>query len=192
MSVLVIDNFDSFVYNLARYINRHGYHTTVIRNNTIRLTDITPEQYSHIILSPGPGKPSQAGYCIDIIQQFSGCIPILGICLGHQAIAQAFGGSITRAQEPMHGMASTIHTMNSPIFEGLSHHIAVGRYHSLIVERETLPHELTITALSTNGEIMAISHKEHHTIGLQFHPESILTKDGYSMLGNFLDHTTLP
>lgn len=191
MSVLVIDNFDSFVYNLARYINCHGYQTTVTRNNSIRLSDITPTRYTHIILSPGPGTPNQAGYCIDIIQQFSGYIPILGICLGHQSIAQAWGGHITRAQEPMHGMASTIQTIKHPIFDGLSNRITVGRYHSLVVERETLPHDLAITALSNNGEIMAISHKKHDTVGLQFHPESILTDDGYTILGNFLHYTTL-
>ena len=190
--VLIIDNYDSFVYNLARYVNRLGIKTRVIRNDKITLAEIKKMRPSHIILSPGPKKPENAGICLDIVKSFSGNIPLLGVCLGHQAIAQAFGATITRAKAPMHGMASTItNYKKNSILSPISRPFKVGRYHSLIIAPHTLPKEFEIIAYSNKNEIMAIAHKKHKTVGVQFHPESILSEFGQEMIGWFVEEAMI-
>jgi para-aminobenzoate synthetase component II len=179
--ILIIDNYDSFVHNIARYIRELGSSCNVVRNDEV------PERIHvrGIVISPGPCTPNEAGASLDVITRFSGKIPILGVCLGHQAIGQVFGGRVVRAKTPMHGDSSAITHDNSTIFKGLPQGFVVGRYHSLIVEEvENTP--LQITARSDDGEIMGLQHKTHPTFGVQFHPESILTQHGYEMLKNFL------
>jgi para-aminobenzoate synthetase component 2 len=184
--ILLIDNYDSFVFNLARYCRELHFATTVVRNDALSIADIIMLNPSHIILSPGPCTPDEAGITIAVIQHFSGVIPILGVCLGHQAIAQAFGGVITRAKSPLHGKSTAIKHHQQAIFAGLSNPLQVGRYHSLIVSNDHFPDKLAITAESTDGEIMACQHLLHQTFGVQFHPESILTPEGKQLLNNFL------
>jgi anthranilate synthase/aminodeoxychorismate synthase-like glutamine amidotransferase len=184
--ILLIDNYDSFVHNLARYVGELGFTRCVKRNDAVTLQEIEMLQPSHIIISPGPCTPSQAGISLAVIRRFAGRIPILGVCLGHQAIGQAYGATITRAQKPLHGKASSITHTAEKIFAGLAQSINVGRYHSLIIAPEDFPAELKITARSAEGEIMALEHREHAVFGVQFHPESILTEGGYDMLENFL------
>jgi para-aminobenzoate synthetase component II len=179
--ILLIDNYDSFVHNIARYFRELGAHVNVVRNDEV------PRQMhaKGIVISPGPCTPNEAGASMDVIQKFSGKIPVLGICLGHQAIGQVFGGKVRRARHPMHGDSSLITHDNSGVFKGLPQNVTVGRYHSLIVEDvEATP--LRVTARSEDGEIMGLEHKTHPTFGVQFHPESILTEHGYDMLRNFL------
>jgi para-aminobenzoate synthetase component II len=187
MMVIVIDNYDSFVHNLARYVGQLGYSRQVHRNNSISLSDISQLNPSHIIISPGPCTPNEAGISLEAIKYFAGKIPILGVCLGHQAIGQAFGGEIIKAKNPMHGMSSEIQHLSTGIFKGLSTPLRVGRYHSLVVAKENLPECLEITAHSSEGEIMALQHKSFPVFGVQFHPESVLTQEGYELLNNFLD-----
>lgn len=187
--VIIIDNYDSFVHNLARYIGQLGYDRNVYRNNDISIAEISALNPSHIIISPGPRTPNEAGISLEVIQYFSDKIPILGVCLGHQAIGQAFGGKVVKAKEPMHGMSSEIQHDSQGIFKGLSPSLEVTRYHSLIVEKESLPECLEITAHSSEGEIMALQHKTLPVFGVQFHPESVLTQEGYALLKNFLDHS---
>jgi para-aminobenzoate synthetase component II len=179
--ILMIDNYDSFVHNIARYFRELGSPVNVVRNDEV-------PQHIHvkaIVISPGPCTPNEAGSSMDVIKTYSGKIPILGICLGHQAIGQVFGGKVTRAKHPMHGDSSTITHDNSTIFKSLPQNFAVGRYHSLIVEDlDNTP--LRVTAKADDGEIMGLEHKTHPTFGVQFHPESILTEHGYDMLKNFL------
>ncbi len=184
--ILLIDNYDSFVYNLARYVGELGYDRQVVRNDAITLADIDLLKPSHIIISPGPCAPDQAGISLDVIHYFSKKIPILGVCLGHQAIAQAYGGIVARAKKPMHGKASFIEHNQKNIFVNLENPMLASRYHSLIVQEEKFPHDLEITARSEEGEIMALQHREFPVFGVQFHPESILTKEGYALLENFL------
>lgn len=184
--ILLIDNYDSFVYNLARYVGELGHERMVKRNNAITLNEIALLQPSHIIISPGPCAPDQAGISLDIIRHFSAKIPILGVCLGHQAIGQAFGANISRAKFPMHGKSSIIQHDEKGLFLGLENPLSVARYHSLIVNEENLPKELIITARCPAGEIMALAHREFPVFGVQFHPESVLTNCGYELLKNFL------
>ncbi|MBA4697090.1 MAG: aminodeoxychorismate/anthranilate synthase component II [Legionella sp.] len=185
--ILLIDNYDSFVFNLAIYIKELGYEYLVKRNNQITCAEITTLKPSLIILSPGPCAPNEAGICLDVVKQFHKKIPILGVCLGHQVIGQAFGGIISRAKFPMHGKARRLNHDNTGLFQGLPNPLMVGRYHSLIIEKEHLPTCLRINALSEENEIMAIQHKEYPVYGVQFHPESILTEAGHSFLKNFIN-----
>lgn len=185
--VLLVDNYDSFVFNLARYIEELGHNYLVLRNDTLSLQQIEEEiKPSHILLSPGPCTPKEAGLCLDIVRYFQGIIPILGVCLGHQVIAEALGGVVTKARTPMHGKASMIRHNGAGLFQGLPHPLKVGLYHSLIVAEENLPTALEITAVSLSGEIMAIADKKQALYGVQFHPESIMTEAGYGLLTNFL------
>jgi anthranilate synthase/aminodeoxychorismate synthase-like glutamine amidotransferase len=182
--ILLIDNYDSFVYNLARYVRELGYEALVRRHDAISLADISQLNPSHIILSPGPCTPREAGISTDVVRQFSPTIPILGVCLGHQCIGEAFGGRIVRAARPMHGKVSAVMHDGTGVFAGLPSPIHVTRYHSLVIETE--PDTLRVTAWSETGEIMAVQHREYPTIGVQFHPESALTEYGYRMLATFL------
>lgn len=188
--ILVIDNYDSFVHNLARYFRVLGASTKVVRNNQITIQEIIQLEPSHIVLSPGPCTPFEAGVCIDVVKAFAGTTPILGVCLGHQAIAQAFGGGVVRAPYPMHGKSSEIEHNGTGIFAGVPNHVTVGRYHSLVVSGHDLPSELRVSARSAHGVIMALSHDEYPVWGVQFHPESVLTEHGFDMIQNFLDCCT--
>jgi len=184
--LLVIDNYDSFTYNLVQYLGELGATVEVRRNDRVTLDEIEnrlrPER---IVISPGPGTPNDAGITLDVIQRFAGKIPLLGVCLGHQAIGQAFGGKVVRAPELMHGKASDVHHDGKTIFAGLGDQFSAGRYHSLIVERESLPSCLEVSA-TTGDIIMGLRHRELKVEGVQFHPESILTSDGKQLLANFL------
>ena len=177
--ILIIDNYDSFVFTVARYFAELGEETRVVRNDAITVADIEA-------LSPGPCGPHEAGQSLAVIEAFSGRIPILGICLGHQCIGEAFGGTVLRAQEPMHGRSSLIQHDGTGVFKGLPSPFKAGRYHSLIVVADKDNASLTVTARSDRGEIMGLAHREHPTFGVQFHPESVLTEYGHAMLGNFL------
>ena len=192
--ILMIDNFDSFTYNLVQYLRQLGAEVQVARNNALTLEDIEALAPQAIVVSPGPGTPQAAGISMDVIQNFSGRIPILGICLGHQAIAAAFGGRIVAARQLMHGKTSTISADGQFVFRGVKNPFKAMRYHSLAVERESLPGCLTVTAEAEDGEIMGIRHRHHRTEGLQFHPESIMTTIGKRLLRNFLqdaaDHSS--
>jgi len=185
--LLVIDNYDSFTYNLVQYLGELGATVEVRRNDRVTLEEIEhrlrPER---IVISPGPGTPDDAGITLDVIQRFAGKIPLLGVCLGHQAIGQAFGGKVVRAPELMHGKASEVRHDGKTIFERLGDHFLAGRYHSLIVERESLPSSLEISAHTADDIIMGLRHRELKVEGVQFHPESILTSDGKQLLANFL------
>ncbi|MCC9261900.1 MAG: aminodeoxychorismate/anthranilate synthase component II [Methanobrevibacter woesei] len=183
--ILLIDNYDSFSYNLYQLIGQIDDDINVFRNDKITLDEISRLNPSMIVLSPGPGRPEDAGLCIDIVKEFYDKIPILGVCLGHQSICMAFGGVISYASELMHGKFSIISLSDDLIFEGLDKEITVGRYHSLSLKDETLPKELEVIARSDDGEIMAVKHEKFNVYGLQFHPESILTPDGLSILTNF-------
>lgn len=184
--ILLIDNYDSFTFNLYQQISELGEEVTVVRNDKLTVEDVLEINPKAIVLSPGPGRPEQAGIMIDLIKQCYDKIPILGICLGHQAIASAFGGNVIGAKLIMHGKVSAIRHFGSSVFEGLPQEVQVMRYHSLAVEKETLPSLLEATAFSEDGEIMALAHREHLTVGIQFHPESIGTKEGNEMIANFL------
>ena len=183
--IIIIDNYDSFVYNLAQYVGELGGEPVVYRNDQITLKEIKELQPTHIIISPGPGTPLDAGISNNVVRHFSSKIPILGVCLGHQCIAYVYGGLIVRGT-PTHGKASLIYHDGKTIFSGLPNPFEAGRYHSLIVEPETLPSCLEISARTAAGEIMAIRHKSYVAEGVQFHPESILTKVGHDLLRSFL------
>lgn len=184
--ILLIDNYDSFVYNLARYVGELGFERIVKRNDAITLTEIEKMKPSHIIISPGPCTPDEAGISMDVITHFGSHIPILGVCLGHQAIGQVYGGKVMRAKHPTHGKSSRITHDGKGIFIGLENPMVVARYHSLIVAEDNFPIQLNITARCPAGEIMGIAHREYPVYGVQFHPESVLTKNGYDLLNNFL------
>jgi anthranilate synthase/aminodeoxychorismate synthase-like glutamine amidotransferase len=184
--LLMIDNFDSFTYNLVQYLRQLGAEVQVARNNTLSLAEIEDMGPSGIVVSPGPGKPEDAGISLDVIRRFSGRVPLLGICLGHQAIAAAFGGRIGSARQLMHGKTSTITGDGQGVFRGIKAPFQAMRYHSLAVMRDSLPDCLYVTAEAEDGEIMGIRHREHPTEGLQFHPESIMTTIGKRLLRNFL------
>ncbi len=190
--LLMIDNYDSFTFNLVQYLGELGAEVKVLRNDEIDVAGIGALKPSHLILSPGPCTPNEAGVCVPAIQAFMGQLPILGVCLGHQSIGQALGGKIVRAQVQMHGKASTIQTDQRGVFHGLPERFSVIRYHSLAIERETSPAELLVTARTDDGEIMGVRHRELAGTaapleGVQFHPESILSEHGHAMLKNFIE-----
>lgn len=184
--ILVIDNYDSFVHNLARYVRELGWTTRVVRCDALSIDAIAALEPSHIVISPGPCTPNEAGVSVPLVRRLGPTVPILGVCLGHQCIGQAFGGQIVRARRPMHGMASRIAHDGEGLFAGLPDPLLAGRYHSLVVEPAELPDELVVTARSDEGEIMALRHREHRIAGLQFHPESVLTDHGHDLLRGFL------
>lgn len=184
--ILVIDNYDSFTYNLVQYLGELGADVQVVRNDQTTVAAIEKEAPEKIVISPGPKTPSEAGICLEVIARLSGRVPILGVCLGHQAIGQAFGGQVVRAPQLMHGKTSEIEHDGKTIFKGLPNPFPATRYHSLIVARESLPTCLEISAITADGLIMGLRHKEFKVEGVQFHPESILTQAGKQLLGNFL------
>jgi len=184
--ILVIDNYDSFTYNLVQYLGELGAEPEVHRNDQITVEEIARLAPERIVISPGPKTPTEAGICLDVIQKFSGKVPILGVCLGHQAIGQAFGGKVIRAPELMHGKTSPISHDGRTIFANLPNPFLATRYHSLIVERSTLPDCLEISATTPDGLIMGLRHKKMKVEGVQFHPESVLTEAGKQLLANFL------
>ena len=190
MKLLMVDNYDSFTYNIVQYFGELGAQVEVFRNDEITLADIDARlaagQLDRLVISPGPCSPAEAGISVAAIQHFAGKLPILGVCLGHQSIGAAFGGSIVRAQALMHGKTSVITTTQTGVFAGLPQQFTVNRYHSLAIERTTCPEVLEITAWTDDGEIMGVRHKTLAIEGVQFHPESILTEHGHAMLQNFL------
>jgi anthranilate synthase component 2 len=185
--LLMIDNYDSFTYNLVQYFGELGQEVRVFRNDEITLEGIAELRPERLVISPGPCSPAEAGICVPAIRHFAGKLPLLGVCLGHQAIGAALGGRVVRAKLQMHGKASTIRTDQRGVFHGLPQTFSVIRYHSLAVERETLPPELVVTATSEDGEIMGLRHRELPLEGVQFHPESVLSEQGHAMLKNFLE-----
>lgn len=185
--VFVIDNFDSFTYNLVQYLGELGAHVVVRRNNEVTVDDIAALNPRKIVISPGPGRPEQAGVSVEAIRRLGPRIPILGVCLGHQAIGLAFGGRVVRASAPMHGKTSTITHDQRGVFAGVANPFEAARYHSLIVERQSMPAELEIAAETRDeGIVMGLRHREHPVHGVQFHPESVMTRQGMRMLENFL------
>ena len=185
--VLLIDNYDSFAYNLYQLVGTINPDIRVVRNDALSVPELEALGASHLILSPGPGRPKNAGVCEDAVRALAGKLPILGVCLGHQAICEAYGATVTYAKTLMHGKQSPV-TLDTgcPLFAGLPETVKVGRYHSLAAREDTLPAELKVTARTDDGEVMAVQHREYPVFGLQFHPESILTPDGETMLRNFL------
>jgi anthranilate synthase component II len=187
--LLMIDNYDSFTYNLVQYFGELGEEVRVARNDEITLDEVAALKPQRICISPGPCSPSEAGVSVPLLQRFGARIPVLGVCLGHQAIGQAFGGRVIRAQTLMHGKTSPIQHTGAGVFGGLPTPFTAARYHSLAVERASLPDCLEITAWTNDGEIMGVRHKSFAIEGVQFHPESIATEHGHAMLKNFLQHT---
>ncbi|KPF42697.1 anthranilate synthase [beta proteobacterium AAP51] len=185
--LLMIDNYDSFTFNLVQYFAELGQDVRVVRNDEIDVAGIGELRPERIVLSPGPCSPAEAGVCVEAIRHFAGRLPLLGVCLGHQAMGAALGGKVVRAQVQMHGKASTIRTDQQGVFHGLPEHFSVIRYHSLAVERASLPADLVVTATSEDGEIMGLRHRGLPLEGVQFHPESILSEHGHAMLKNFLE-----
>jgi anthranilate synthase/aminodeoxychorismate synthase-like glutamine amidotransferase len=190
--ILLIDNYDSFVYNLSRYLAELGCETEVVRNDRASIADVRSRSPSAIVLSPGPCTPAEAGLCVDLVRELSETIPMLGVCLGHQAIGGAFGAEIVRAPEPVHGRTSMIHHSATGLFTGLPNPLTATRYHSLIVAEKTLPAELVVTARTEGGIPMALQHQSRPLFGVQFHPESVLTMAGHHLLANFLTMAGLP
>jgi anthranilate synthase component 2 len=184
--LLLIDNYDSFTYNLVHFLGELGARCEVHRNDRLAVADALALKPKAIVLSPGPCTPNEAGICLDLVRQAGPSIPILGVCLGHQTIGQAYGGKVVRAPEPMHGKLSTIRLRSKGLFADLPTRIEVTRYHSLIVERASLPADLEVTAETTDGIIMGLQHRKHPVHGLQFHPESIASEHGHDLLANFL------
>lgn len=184
--ILLLDNYDSFTYNLAQYLGEMGQQLEVRRNDKITLDEIAALEPERIVISPGPCTPHEAGISIDLIKRFAGEIPILGVCLGHQAIGEAFGGKVMRAKQVMHGKTSEVNHDGKTIFRGLAQPFTATRYHSLIVEKKSLPRELEISAETNDGVIMGLRHKRLRVEGVQFHPESVLTESGKQLLRNFL------
>lgn len=184
--ILLIDNYDSFTYNVYQYVANLGYEVYVVRNDRITVAEIEAGGYEAIIISPGPGTPADSGITKEVIEYFAGKIPVFGICLGMQAIGEVFGGKVVRAPEPVHGKVSFIEHAGTGIYQGISQNFAAGRYHSLIVQRESLPDCLEITSVTADGLIMGLKHREYKIEGVQFHPESILTPEGIKLLENFL------
>jgi anthranilate synthase/aminodeoxychorismate synthase-like glutamine amidotransferase len=184
--LLLIDNYDSFVFNLARYLERLGQETIVVRNDAIELSTVRAMWPAAIVLSPGPCTPTEAGRSIDLVRELHKEVPIFGVCLGHQTIAAALGGRVVRAAEPMHGRASAVFHDGSGVFSGVPSPLSACRYHSLVVEESTLPECFKVTARTADGVVMALAHRRAPVVGVQFHPESILTEHGYALLANFL------
>jgi anthranilate synthase/aminodeoxychorismate synthase-like glutamine amidotransferase len=183
--IILIDNYDSFTFNLSQLIESFGHKCMVVRNDELSLSELISLNPSHLVISPGPGRPEDAGIILSAIEYFSHKIPVLGICLGHQAIAQVFGAKVILAPIPYHGKCSTITHDSTGIFKNLAQNVNVARYHSLIVERETLPETFTVTSSTSDGLVMGIKHTTANVVGLQFHPESYATADGEEMLRNF-------
>jgi anthranilate synthase/aminodeoxychorismate synthase-like glutamine amidotransferase len=184
--VLVIDNYDSFTYNLVQYLGELGEQVLVRRNDEITLPEIATLDSVAVVLSPGPGTPAEAGICKDLLLELGPTIPILGVCLGHQCLGEAFGGTVRRASQVMHGKVSRITHAEQSVFRGIPSPFAATRYHSLVVDRENLPAELEVTAWTDDGTVMGLRHRQHPLAGVQFHPEAILTEHGHQLLGNFL------
>ncbi|MEW6727503.1 MAG: aminodeoxychorismate/anthranilate synthase component II [Bacillota bacterium] len=183
--VVIIDNYDSFVYSLYQYFKILGKNVLVVRNDEVAITGLKALPISHLVLSPGPCTPDEAGICIEAVRHFSGRLPVLGVCLGHQAIARAFGGGLARARRPMHGKVTPVYHDGRGIYRDLPNPLIAARYHSLIVPPGGLPGELTVTAVDAGGEVMGLRHVEFTVEGVQFHPESILTPQGLALLANF-------
>ena len=187
MKIVIIDNYDSFTYNLRHLVKSMGVGVTVLRNDRFELPDL--EQYDKIILSPGPGIPSEAGLLLDVIRTYASRKPILGVCLGHQAIGEVFGGSLINLKEVFHGVATPCHIVSpDPLLRDVSSNFMAGRYHSWVVSKEDLPDCLQVTAVSEDGQIMAMHHKDYPVYGVQFHPESILTPEGDTIIQNFIEY----
>jgi carbamoylphosphate synthase small subunit len=184
--IVVIDSYDSFVYNIVQYLGELGAEPVVVRNDQVTVDEVRAMKPDGILLSPGPGRPEEAGIICEAISSFAGVVPVFGVCLGHQAIGHVFGGSVIRASELMHGKTSMIHHHNLGVFEGLPTPLEATRYHSLVVDRAGLPETLEITAETSDGMIMGLRHRVHDVEGVQFHPESVLTSAGHQLLGNFL------
>jgi anthranilate synthase component 2 len=189
--ILLLDNYDSFVYNLARYVRELGEEPVVHRNDTLTLDDVAAMAPSHIIISPGPCTPAESGISTDVVRRFGPTIPILGVCLGHQCIGAAYGGAIVRASRPMHGKVSAIRHDATGVFAGLPSPFQATRYHSLVIARETVPAVLRVTATADDGEIMGVAHRTLPVTGVQFHPESALTEFGYQMVDTFLHQSAV-
>ena len=186
MKIVIIDNYDSFTYNLSHLVKKLGAEVDVLRNDQFDLADL--EGYDKIILSPGPGIPSEAGLLLDVIRTYAGRKPMLGVCLGHQAIGEVFGGRLENLSDVFHGVATPCHLVaDDPIFNGIEREFTVGRYHSWVVAADGLPDCFEVTATSPEGQIMALRHREHEIHGIQFHPESVLTPEGKTMIKNFID-----
>lgn len=184
--ILLVDNYDSFVYNLRRYLQRLGQEVMVVRNDAVDFQQFECGAYQAVVLSPGPKSPTEAGCCVELVRQFAHCVPMLGVCLGHQAICQALGSRIVRAPRPVHGRTSLIEHDGSRLFIGLPNPFPAARYHSLVAARETIPEELRVTATTESGIVMAVEGLRWPVFGVQFHPESILSLCGYRVLANFL------
>ncbi len=184
--LLLIDNYDSFTYNLFHYLGELGAEVRVVRNDEISAAEALGMKPEGIVLSPGPCTPNEAGICLDVIKQAGGSMPILGVCLGHQAIGQVYGGTIVRAPEPMHGKLSRVHHSGKSVFRGLNNDFLATRYHSLTIDPPSMPPVLEVTATSDDGVIQGVMHKTHPVHGVQFHPESIASENGHALLNNFL------
>jgi anthranilate synthase component II len=185
--IALIDNYDSFAFNLVHYLGELGAEVAVHRNDKVSVKDVLAAKPEAIVLSPGPCTPNEAGICLDLIEQASATVPILGVCLGHQAIGQAFGGKVTRAPSPVHGKLSEVRHQGQGVFRGINGPFKATRYHSLMVERDTLPASLSVTAETDNGLVMGLAHRSLPVHGVQFHPESIASEHGHLMLKNFLE-----
>ncbi len=186
MAILLLDNYDSFTYNLLHYLGELGRDVVVKRNDAVSVAEIMAGKPEGIVISPGPGTPEESGICLALVKEASGKIPLLGVCLGHQAIGQAFGGRVVRAPAPMHGKVSAVRHKGKGLFTGLPDPFNATRYHSLIVEKSSLPESLIITAETDDGIIMGLQHKRHNVHGVQFHPESIASEHGHALLRNFV------
>ena len=190
--ILLIDNYDSFVHNLARYFERLGQTTRVVRNDAIDVAGVRRLAPAAVVLSPGPCTPKEAGCSVEVAGELCGEVPLLGVCLGHQAIVEALGGAVVRAPEPIHGRTSQVVHRGRGLFEGLPHPLEACRYHSLVVDEASLPDCLEVSARTDDGVVMAVAHRQRPVVGVQFHPESILTEGGYPLLANFLRMAGLP
>ena len=187
--LLMIDNYDSFTYNLVQYFGELGQSVKTIRNDAIDVAGIAQLQPEYLVISPGPCSPTEAGVSVAAIQHFAGKIPILGVCLGHQAIGEAFGGKVIRAKQVMHGKADRLSAQPAGLFKGLPANFNVVRYHSLVIERQSMPACLEVTAFTADGEVMGVMHRTHNVHGVQFHPESIASEHGHALLKNFLNYS---
>jgi len=184
--ILIIDNYDSFTWNLYQMMGALSPDIEVLRNDAVTVSQIRERGYAGVVLSPGPGTPDDSGVCLSVIAELSGELPLLGVCLGHQAICQIHGARVVRAAVPVHGKPSPVHHDGKGLFAGLPQPMICGRYHSLVVEPSTIPHVLEVTSRTEDGEVMGVRHTEHPTFGVQFHPESVLTPQGEALLANFL------
>ncbi|HET7293299.1 MAG TPA: aminodeoxychorismate/anthranilate synthase component II [Vicinamibacteria bacterium] len=187
LRVLLVDNYDSFTYNLDQYLGELGAETVVVRNDAIGADALLESGAQRIVISPGPGTPDQAGISLELVRKAAGRVPVLGVCLGHQALGQAYGGRVVRAPAPMHGKTSEIHHGGTGLFRGVPSPFTATRYHSLVVARDSVPDCLDVTAWTADGLVMGLRHREHPLLGVQFHPESILTSSGKQLLRNFLE-----